>query len=117
MRILCCGDRWWTDKKLIHDVLAQLSDDTVIIHGDCRGADRIAAMVGQELGLEIVAYPAKWDRYGRGAGPIRNQQMLTDGRPDKVYAFHDNLEKSKGTRDMIERANTAHVEVIKYFHL
>ena len=44
-------------------------------------------------------------RYGRGAGPRRNRQML-DENPDisLVLAFHEDLGRSKGTRDMVRRS-------------
>jgi hypothetical protein len=43
-------------------------------------------------------------RVRRVAGPIRNQQMLDEGHPDLVIAFHDNMSESRGTRDMVGRA-------------
>jgi len=106
-RVLCCGDRNWTDKAKIRLALEQLPPGTVIIHGDARGADRLSGEVAEELGFEVVKFPAQWARYGRGAGPIRNQQMLDEGKPTMVLAFHSNIEESKGTRDMITRANRA----------
>jgi hypothetical protein len=30
---------------------------------------------------------AEWERLGRKAGPIRNQRMLEEGKPDLVVAF------------------------------
>jgi hypothetical protein len=57
-------------------------------------------------------YPADWDRYGKGAGPIRNKQML-DENPDieMVIAFHTNLTNSKGTKNMIDRAKRRNIKV------
>lgn len=47
----------------------------------------------------------------RQAGPIRNEQMLQEGQPDKVLAFHENLAQSRGTADMVRRAAKAGVPV------
>jgi hypothetical protein len=33
--------------------------------------------------------------------------MLDEGRPDEIVAFHDNIAASKGTADMIRRAQKA----------
>jgi len=33
--------------------------------------------------------------------------MLDQGRPDIVLAFHTNINQSKGTKDMVERAKKA----------
>ena len=46
-------------------------------------------------------YPADWDRHGRQAGVIRNRQMITEGNPNLVVAFHADIERSKGTKDMV----------------
>lgn len=54
-------------------------------------------------------YPALWNKYGKSAGPIRNQQML-----DIVYAFTYDLENSRGTRDMVLRARKTKIPVILY---
>jgi hypothetical protein len=66
------------------------------------------------MGLPVESFPADWEQYGRAAGPIRNQQML-EAKPDRVFAFHEDLEHSKGTGDMVRRARKAGVpvEVIK----
>lgn len=56
-------------------------------------------------------YPADWEKHGKAAGPIRNQQMLTEGKPDIVVAFSDNLSNSKGTADMCRRAHKAGLPV------
>lgn len=61
-------------------------------------------------------YPADWKTYGRAAGPIRNRQMLTCGQPDLVLAFHDALEISKGTANMVKIARKAGVPVVVISH-
>ena len=49
----------------------------------------------------VNPFPAQWSKYGRAAGPLRNTQMLSEGNPDIVLAFHDNIKRSRGTRNMI----------------
>lgn len=113
MRLLACGDRDWVKVGVIRRVLIQagVGPGTTLIHGDARGADRMARDVGQALGATIEAYPADWARYKRAAGPIRNQQMLVEGKPDRVIAFHADIANSKGTKDMVERARAAGLPV------
>ena len=108
-RILICGGRNWINKQLIHDVLLKHLNPKAdyIIHGDTRGADRLGAEVAAELGVSanrVLSFPADWVKYHKAAGPIRNQQILTEGKPDIVLAFHDNIVASKGTADMVRRA-------------
>jgi hypothetical protein len=38
--------------------------------------------------------------------------MLDEGKPDLVLAFHENIDESKGTRDMVHRARGAGVKVV-----
>ena len=109
-RVLVCGDRDWKARSLIHRYLAYMKID-VVIEGECRGADRLGKYVAKELGIIVLPFPAKWAEYGRAAGPKRNQQMLDEGKPTLVLAFHDDIQSSKGTKDMIKRANKAGIPV------
>jgi len=111
MKVLICGSRNWTNKKIIEDFIKSLPKGTWIIEGGCRGADKIAKEVAICNGYGLSEYPALWHRYGKAAGPIRNQKMLNDSKPDVVVAFHDNLEKGKGTKDMVNRAKKAGIPV------
>jgi hypothetical protein len=106
---LITGDRNWTDKRLIQEWLKRL-DITAVIEGGARGADALAGQSASELGIEVAEVPADWDKHGRAAGPIRNAEMLKLN-PDIVLAFHGNLRESKGTKDMVRRANKAGVPV------
>ena len=60
-------------------------------------------------GAWVHVIPADWKKHGRAAGPIRNQQMLDEGKADVVVALWDG--KSRGTLDMIQRATEAGVPV------
>jgi len=113
MKVLVCGSRdWsWFDAKVIRRELSALPMGSVIIHGACRGVDRMADAIAKDLGLEVRAYPAKWRTHGKAAGPIRNQQMLDKECPGLVLAFSYDLSKNKGTADMVKRAWSAGIEV------
>jgi hypothetical protein len=121
MKILVTGDRNWRDAKMIYQALdarTGMNWETItLIHGDARGADTLADVCAQILDFKVKRYPADWDRYHRAAGVIRNQQML-DENPDidLVLAFHDDIGNSKGTADMISRAERVGIEVILYKH-
>lgn len=53
-------------------------------------------------------YHPEWDKHGKAAGPIRNQEMA-DASPTHCLAFHDG--SSPGTADMIEKARWADCKV------
>ncbi len=84
----------------------------IIIHGAANGADTIAGMAAKELGLEVMEFPAEWSKHGKRAGPIRNQQMLDEGRPNGVIAFHEDISRSKGTKHMIKIAKKNNIPVL-----
>lgn len=111
MKILVTGDRFHDDPEIVHTVLSgfwarSLFENFTVVEGQCPkgGADLYAAQWAAAVeGVVHDPHPADWNKYGRAAGPIRNQEML-DTDPDVVIAFHDDLENSKGTKDMVERA-------------
>ena len=112
MRILVCGSRHWKNYTLINNFLATLPKDTILVSGGAPGADTMAEIAARENGLEIEVYPALWHIHKKGAGPIRNKQMLDEGRPDRVFGFHSNIAKSKGTKNMIMQAEKAGVPTV-----
>jgi hypothetical protein len=121
-RVLICGDRNWTDYDYILETLKKyLADHTpnaidFVIEGEANGADKLGRKAAEELGIVVLPYPAKWEQHGRAAGPIRNKQMLVDGKPDEVWAFHDNLSASKGTMNMIITAREKGIPVYTHSH-
>lgn len=119
-RILICGDRNWTDRDFIARGLAGFREawgpGLMLCHGGARGVDRIAGEEAEKLGIPVTEYRAEWERYGKAAGPIRNRLMFTAFKPEIVYAFHDDIEHSKGTRDMVKIAKAAHVETVVISH-
>lgn len=115
MRILICGDRHWTDYGLILTYIDMYAPTTVI-EGEARGADKLAAQAARIRGIQVLPFPADWSKHKRAAGPIRNQQMINEGKPDMVLAFHDDLTHSKGTLDMVTRARKAGLRVVVVSH-
>lgn len=121
-RILICGSRNFTDHEFFNLAMtawtAKHGDPEVVIEGCARGADHLAEQWARSFGgdgflatVGLAHFPADWDRHGRAAGPIRNQQMLDEGRPDAVIAFTPDLRVSRGTRDMVTRARRAGLPV------
>lgn len=127
MRVLICGDRAYDDPAPICRLLLILQTtygaSLVLIHGAAPGADTIAAETALQLGIAIDRPPTPENRLGgypyikklgRAGGPVRNRQMLVEGQPNVVYAFHDAIEQSKGTADMLRQAKKAGVPAYLY---
>jgi hypothetical protein len=113
LTILVCGDRHWDSRRTMENFFKVFKEfpDVTIVSGGCSGADDMAARLASEMGMNSKIYPADWTTHGKAAGPIRNQQMLDTEHPDVVFAFHDHIEESKGTVDMIMKARAAGVPV------
>lgn len=113
LRILVCGGRDFTDydglKRVLNDFFPRMA---VLIHGDCRGADKTAGQWAQWAGVPIAAYPVNHavDGPWPGAGPRRNRRMLAHSKAEMVIAFPSN---GPGTARMVEIADAASVPVVK----
>jgi len=108
--ILICGGRDFDDVALLTGRLDAIHlEGDGIIHGAARGADRLADEWAKDRGVPVRSFPADWKKHGKGAGPIRNQQMLDEGKPDLVVAFPGGT----GAADMVRRARKAGIRVIE----
>ena len=88
-RVIIAGTRTFADYALmahkLDQILSRKLPDVVILSGCCRGADQLGERYAAERGLPVERYTAEWERLGKRAGPIRNQQMV-DSKPDAVVA-------------------------------
>lgn len=117
LRVLVCGGRDYPADAvwhfLEHYAPAELGAPIgVVIHGGATGADEAAAKWGKWAasdGVKTIEFRANWRKYGKRAGPLRNERMLGEGKPDAVIAFPG----GRGTADMVTRAEAAGVRVIR----
>ncbi|MCP2210480.1 SLOG family protein [Bradyrhizobium diazoefficiens] len=63
---------------MLHD----LHRFTLLIHGRPKGADTCAHRWAGEHKVPVEMFPAHWRLHGNSAGPIRNKQMLVEGKPE-----------------------------------
>lgn len=110
MRVIVCGSRTWWDTDKVYRVLNQLDrNGLTVIHGGARGADSIAGFWASMNEVTCEEYPARWDKHGRSAGPIRNREMIDLGA-DLVIAFRSDGE-SRGTDDMVRESRKRGIPV------
>ena len=115
MKVLVCGGRDYNDYDTVAEWLiyflrqyAAMSIHTTIISGHARGADKLGERFAKVNECKLLIFPADWGKHGKAAGPIRNQQMLDEGKPDLVVAFPG----GNGTADMIKRSIKAKVRTV-----
>jgi hypothetical protein len=103
LKILIAGSRNFRDRKLVEDWLEMnffKSEDTMI-NGNCKdGPDAWALSEAHLYDWKVELYNPNWEKYGKAAGPIRNEEMVKVA--DKVVCFWDG--QSKGTYSTIEYA-------------
>lgn len=117
MRVLVCGGREFGIGKpdqwlFMFRTLAAAHDKhyfTSLIEGGAPGADAGARTFAEQSSIPVVTYYANWRAHGRRAGPIRNQRMIDEGKPDLVIAFPG----GRGTADMVRRAKAAGLQVVE----
>ena len=123
MKVLITGDREWTDIERVIEEFEKLPSDTIIIQGECRGADLICKAVAEQFGFKTRDYPADWKKFKKAAGPIRNRQMLKEEHLlrepiDLCLVFHNDIENSNGTADMlscVEKTTIEHRLIMSHY--
>ena len=100
MKVIVAGGRDFNNYELLKEKLDFYFKDIipVIICGEAKGADSLGRRYAEEKGLDILSYPAEWDKYGKSAGYKRNEQMAAEA--EALVAFWNG--KSKGTKHMID---------------
>lgn len=117
VRVLVTGSREFTSVHLARTALRTVIEEhgtaATIVHGDARGADRIAARIAEAWGMATEARPADWANLGRKAGVVRNAEMVRDGA-DLCLVFLVAGLPCVGTRDCMRRAERAGIPVRVY---
>jgi hypothetical protein len=108
----CSGVRW---PSFVENTIAAEVPD-IVIHGEAKGVDEIAACGNLRCLSQRWGVPADWDKHGKGAGPRRNQSIVDIavalkrwGAEVIVLAFPG--PSSRGTWDCVRRAEKAGLTV------
>lgn len=102
-RLIIAGSRSFDDYKrlkieTLDFILEEIqTNDFEIVCGMAQGADLLGKKFAGEYAYNVVEMPAKWDIFGRKAGPIRNEEMAKIS--SHCIIFWDKV--SNGTANMI----------------
>lgn len=103
-KLIVAGSRSFNDYELLSRTLFAIAEDVdptieiSIVSGMAKGADMLAAQFAKEHNIKLYEFPADWDRYGKRAGYLRNEEMANAS--NGLLVFWDG--ESKGTKHMIE---------------
>ncbi len=110
MKLAIIGSRTATDYSVLTQALDGrygicMSSDgayivTEVISGGARGADSLGARWANERGIKLTEFIPDWERYGKRAGFVRNQDIIAAA--DVVLCLWDGL--SKGTANSLSIA-------------
>ena len=110
MNVAVVGSRKFNDYDSLCEVLFSSVNplEDTIVSGGAKGADILAEQFADENNIPKKVFLADWNKYGKGAGFIRNSQIIEEA--DYVIAFWDGI--SKGTLDTINKAKKNNVELL-----
>ena len=127
-KYLIAGGRDFNDKARLYRecerVIGKNAENVMIVTGGQKtynketktyyGADYFGEQFANDNGYWLKVFNAKWDDFGKAAGPIRNKEMAVFAEGENLIAFWDG--KSKGTGGMIELAkkHNMKIEIISY---
>jgi O-acetyl-ADP-ribose deacetylase (regulator of RNase III) len=79
LRLIIAGSRSFTDYQLLCEKVDAFQQEhgpvVEVICGMARGADTLGSRYAREHKIPVKKMPADWDRYGKGAGYRRNEEM------------------------------------------
>lgn len=111
MKTIIAGSRTITGYRFLLSALTEISwEITAVVSGCAQGVDRLGERYASENLLKIKHFPADWEKYGRRAGYIRNNQMAAYA--EALLAIWDGT--SRGTKNMIRIANNKGLKVYVY---
>lgn len=104
-RMIVAGGRDYSNQNVVNYYIDRVRDvcdsrglNLVIVCGMATGADTLGRNYAISNGLEVLEFPANWNRYGKSAGYIRNKEM--GNIADSAIVFWDG--RSKGSKLMID---------------
>lgn len=119
IKVIIAGTRDFDNYELLKQKMDKIlaarvrnNEEIIIVSGTARGADKLGERYARERGYTIKRFPADWDKNGKRAGYIRNEEMAKYA--DACVCFWD--EASRGTKHMIDLATRYKLalRVIKY---
>lgn len=99
MRVIVAGSRSAKEGDVRHalDTCPWIGFVTAIVSGTARGADEFGERWAEDHKIAINRFPADWKKYGKRAGPVRNEIMAENA--EGLIAVWDGV--SRGTASMI----------------
>jgi len=113
MKLAIIGSRTFNDYDVLCDNLeSMINTTTLVVSGAAKGADSMGERWAKDNGIKTLIFPAEWDKYGKRAGYIRNEDIIKNC--EFCVAFWDGV--SKGTMHSVSLCKKYNkpYKIIKY---
>ena len=117
MRVVVAGSRAIVKATIVENILeyyldevwaGMIGDTPEFVTGGAQGVDTLAHEYLEKRGAKCIVMNADWDTVGKGAGHIRNEQMIRWALDDEPYGISATVGiitgKSTGTKHTIKRS-------------
>lgn len=105
-RILITGSRTWESQDVIDRALDEHGGAfTTVVSGHCPlGADHMAELAADGMGMDIELHPADWNTHGKRAGFLRNAEMVNLGADVCLAFIRDDSKGATMTANLAQKA-------------
>lgn len=101
VKLAIIGSRNFDNYNVVKEYLKPYKDKiSLVVSGAAKGADSLGEKWAIDNNIETLILPADWDKHGKKAGYIRNEDIIKNC--DAVIAFWDG--NSKGTAHSLSLA-------------
>ena len=110
MRVAIVGSREIEEMQLLREAIGDSKFDiTHVISGGARGVDTLAEAWAKTNRIPITIFYADWEKYGKGAGHIRNAEVVRHSQAMIAIRY----DVSRGTQNAIEQAKEQGISVFE----
>ena len=113
--ILVAGSRKFVNAERLAQILTEnVGADDTIVEGGAKGVDMMARQWAEARDISVVEIKADWAKFGRAAGPKRNDAMtaFVAERGGRAVFIWDG--ESKGTKQCIASAMKRELDIRIY---
>lgn len=112
MKVIIAGSRTIEPPEaFLNDIIKQSGFDVrEVVSGACpKGIDRAGEEWADRRRIHVERFPARWDRHGNAAGPLRNRDMAKYA--DALILIWDG--QSKGSASMLREAEREGLQIFE----
>lgn len=115
-KLAIVGSRHFRNSQFFHQAILDWIDrfkttPDQIISGGAKGADQLARDYARKNHIPLKEFLPDWSRYGKAAGPIRNNQIVKEAT--HILAFLSR--HGSGTQDTIRKGKKAGKIITTYY--